>query len=463
MGKNNHIDELFRGQLEEFNPEPPVDMWERIESQLPSGKKHVYLPVYYRIAASIIILLGLSFFFGDTYFQDDANISLAQTEIKKQENNAIENESKVDTIQLNKRGLNKTLIQSGTSETHKKEAYSLLAEENPIEKNNEKPHRYSLINKLPAINAISIATDKFSDNSLLLKERATDIIGLPQEIAYLIPSEDKTPEPEKGNGIRFEFGASFQPSYSFRYYGADHITNMGTNYEGLESGLFRYSGGLSLSAHLSKRISLETGLQYLRQGQKLNNIYVFNSSYLQEEPTGFSISDKYVNQYQIQTSMGTINTENTSLYFTDSYNMRIQASEDNMLMGVPRSFQSLDAFIVQNLDYFQVPLQIRALIIDKSLDISITGGLSALILSNNSASLDINGSRHYLGETAGIKHINFGANAGLGFAYELSPGIYFQLEPRFSCYLNPIKTTKSFGYQTFPYTFTIGAGLKYNL
>ncbi|NLF42743.1 MAG: hypothetical protein GX587_08610, partial [Bacteroidales bacterium] len=313
------------------------------------------------------------------------------------------------------------------------------------------------------IKAVSITSDKASINSISLAERSAGITEHPQEIAYLLPTESNAQDSEKSNDIRFEFGASFQPAYSFRYYGADYITNEGTNYEGLESGLIRYSGGISLSARLSKRISLETGLQYLRQGQKLNNIFVFNSSYLQEEPTGFSISDKYVNQYQIQTSMGTINTDNTSLYFTDSYNMRIQASENNMLTGVPRSFQSLDAFIVQSLDYFQVPIQIRALIIDKSIDISITGGLSALILSNNSANLDINGSKYYLGETAGIKHINFGANAGLGFAFELSPGIFFQLEPRFSCYLNPIKTNKSFEYQTFPYTFTIGAGLKYDL
>jgi len=463
MGKNNQIDELFRGQLEDFNPEPPADMWDRIESQLPSGKKHVYLPVYYRIAASIAILISLSFFFGDTIFQDDKSIPLARTEIIEKDINAFENERQSDTIQPNRKGLHKSLIQSVPSQPQKKEASVLLAEENPIESKTLNSHSYSLIKKLPAIEAKNIPSDKVSDNSLSHSERTNINNEYSQEIAYLLPTESNTQDTEKNNKIRFELGASFQPAYSFRYYGADYITNKGTNYEGLESGLIHYSGGISFSAHLNSRISLETGLQYLRQGQKLNNIFVFNSSYLQDEPTGFSISDKYINQYHIRTSMGTINTENTSLYFTDSHNMRIQASEDNMLMGVPRSFQSLDAFIVQNLDYFQVPLQIRALIVDKSVDISITGGLSALFLSNNSANLDIKGSKYHLGETDGIKHINFGANAGLGFAFELSPGIYFQLEPRFSCYLNPVSTDKSFGYQTFPYTFTIGAGFKYNL
>jgi hypothetical protein len=214
-----------------------------------------------------------------------------------------------------------------------------------------------------------------------------------------------------------------------------------------------YSGGLSFSYKINKRISVQTGVYYSSFGQKVNGI----SSY-----AGFHnyISAKGGSDFGIQTSAGTIISTNNDLYLMDNQGARVLTKYTaNVFDPVKANLTYLDNSVMQNFNYLEFPLLVRYKLIDKKIDFNVIGGLSYNLLISNSASSYNNGVKYYVGETEGLSPVTFSSSLGLGVGYNFSKKISFNLEPTFRYYLTPFGGL--IGSAIHPYSFGILSGLSY--
>ena len=460
MEEKKHIDELFRRNLEEFRPSPPADMWDRIEAGLAPEKKRTPWLYYIRAAASIAVLLGLSAVLWLLFMQKEnsetsstiADVTapkevVSQSDLEWDESTMVAN-TQPDEIGATPRVA--VITQGGASSilfAENKEAVLQSTADIILVSDDLKP--------LTSLQPKQLK-DRFQ-HEIRTREGFVKDEYLQLALVTGEAENDKT----KSSRIRLEAGASFQPAFTYRYHEKAMPGNMPPGYDGLEHGIYRLSGGVSLAARIGERFSVESGLRYLRQGQQLNDILVFSSPYLQTTPGTYALDEEYTNKYLISTSLGTIETNNSSLYFSDTRNSRVLASDENHLPGVPRSFQTLDANLIQNLDYFQIPLQVRYLLLKGDFELDVLTGVSVLLLDRNQVLLKLEESEHLLGKTHGVKNVNYGASFGLGFAYRLNEALYLSMEPRIGFFLNPVSSDKALGHKTYPYTLSLGTGLKY--
>ena len=78
MEKHENIDELFRDRLTDYAPVPPAEVWGRIEHDLVRNRKKIYFPVFLKVAASVVLLAGLSWLLWNYFNSTRAEQSLGK-------------------------------------------------------------------------------------------------------------------------------------------------------------------------------------------------------------------------------------------------------------------------------------------------------------------------------------------------------------------------------------------------
>ena len=93
--------------------------------------------------------------------------------------------------------------------------------------------------------------------------------------------------------------------------------------------------------------------------------------------------------------------------------------------------------LVQNLTYYEVPLELKYAILNNKFGINVLGGFSTLFLGNNEISVEADNLNESLGEANNLSNVSFTTNVGLGFDYKISKKFKFNIEPMFKYQLNP--------------------------
>ena len=114
--------------------------------------------------------------------------------------------------------------------------------------------------------------------------------------------------------------------------------------------------------------------------------------------------------------------------------------------------------ISQQLRYYEVPLELKYDLFDNKFGMNLIGGMSTLFLGNNELVVSDGDFRTVLGEANNLNTISFTTNIGLGFNYQLSKKLKFNIEPMFKYQLNPY-TDSSIDFQ--PYYLGVYSGLSF--
>jgi hypothetical protein len=117
---------------------------------------------------------------------------------------------------------------------------------------------------------------------------------------------------------------------------------------------------------------------------------------------------------------------------------------------------SSDAQIIQNIKYYEVPLELKYAVVNKRIGVNLIGGFSTLFLGDNNVSVSAQDFNSVLGEANNLSSVSFTTNVGLGFDYKLSSKFKFNIEPMFKYQLNPY-TDSSVGFK--PYYIGVYTGL----
>ncbi|HBY67528.1 MAG TPA: hypothetical protein DEG69_07095, partial [Flavobacteriaceae bacterium] len=96
-----------------------------------------------------------------------------------------------------------------------------------------------------------------------------------------------------------------------------------------------------------------------------------------------------------------------------------------------------NAQIIQDISYYEVPLELKYAIVNNRFGVNMIGGLSTLFLGNNEISVEDGGFRSVLGEANNLNQVSFTTNVGVGFDYKISKRLKFNVEPMFKYQLNP--------------------------
>ncbi|MBA3987230.1 MAG: outer membrane beta-barrel protein, partial [Flavobacteriales bacterium] len=112
----------------------------------------------------------------------------------------------------------------------------------------------------------------------------------------------------------------------------------------------------------------------------------------------------------------------------------------------------------QQMDYFEVPLELKYSLLNSRFGLNMIGGMSTLILSGNEINVNSDGFTTKIGEANNLNTLSFSTNIGLGFDYKLTKRFIFNLEPMFKYQINPYSDT-SIDFK--PYYLGVYTGFSY--
>jgi hypothetical protein len=250
---------------------------------------------------------------------------------------------------------------------------------------------------------------------------------------------------------RWSLSAMASPNYYSKFNSGQ--SQASSDLASAEKSLVSYSGGMEFSYKLSKRISIQSGLLYSSVEKEVTGIGAFS---------GFRnyYTAKSGSEFSVQTSNGSIVVTNNDIYLRDNVATRLKTRYSaDVFNPAKANLTYINNSVNQNFNYLEIPLLFKYKAIDRKVDVIVVGGLSYNMLVGNTAYANVDGMKYSLGKTEGLNPVNFSSSLGLGFEYNLSRKISFDLEPTFRYYLIPFSDiTGSDGH---PYGFGIFTGLSY--
>ena len=466
MNPDSNIDHLFRDGLAEMEVTPPVEVWEEVHNSIQTKRR--ILPLFYRVAAASVLLFMLAgsawvFIFNQPDRKEIAEVNSSVTdEIITPPTNVNDNleeeesiipvtedlpvkalQTDIEPVQLATLTEEEvTIVENQISMAENKEENIVDPVTNGLAEPEEAPRtivtrNYVNLETYQPIDLLTLSTNNLSRDQIPL---------FPIETIPLSIVE---------NSPRWIVGGQFSPVYSFRYIGQNSLESYNRDsYNSQENGMVTYTGGIHIQYIRNPKLSILAGIYYSRMGQQIDGIQLYKSA--NNEPINLPIKGNL----DINNSFGSINSENKQLFFQDEAGDRVEPlflseSYDPLKEGlIP-----VDATIVQSLEYLEVPLILRYKLVDRKVGFNILGGLSTNFMIGNKAYANQDGSKIKIGETNGLRTINYSTTLGVGLEYDLTDRVILNLEPSFKFYLNSINLDDRLN--THPYTIGIFTGVSY--
>ncbi len=193
-----------------------------------------------------------------------------------------------------------------------------------------------------------------------------------------------------------------------------------------KSGNVNLSYGLTVSYNIGKRLKIRSGVHRVNYGYDTNEV-LFSSSL--DGSTSQTIDN--------------INYSDTSrsLVVQSKNEVQTTALSDASVELAANELGALEGKMVQQLGYIEIPVELNYTLIDKKVGVDIIGGVSSLFLVDNTVLLESQDLVTEMGEANNANSVNYSTNIGVGFNYEISPKLQFNLEPVFKYQLNTFSET----------------------
>ena len=516
MKHKKNIDDLFKEQLSSFEATPSPEVWKHIEAQLKKEKEdRKIIPIWWKlggVAAVLAILLTVSGVFNSNEILDDNN-TIVEENINKSENNTLNNteesvlkdsERTTDAIvtedndsekdkfidpseKLNSDKLinntenavstteksqiiedtkkNTTVIKntavkggvtiSDVAKTKKKESNSILKETGSIDKIVSEKEINSAVAKVEKTNAEKISSEKeekiISPNTTeegiaiedITEKTEKDIQPANKKSIFDAIEENKDSEvakkDDKKSNPYWEVTPNVGPVYYNSINGGSSISSSFA--DNPQSGDTNISYGVQVSYNVNDRLSVRTGINNVSLGYATGDVVLATS------PTEVALKS-----ITYESGGRTVLTA-----FDKGSIENLPTDPDNPFSQVTLKSTSGNAEIIQNISYYEVPMELKYALINNRFGINMIGGFSTLFLGNNEISVTDGDFRSVLGEANNLNSMSFSTNIGLGFDYKISKRFKFNIEPIFKYQLNPYNTSVDFN----PYYFGVYSGLSF--
>ena len=205
-----------------------------------------------------------------------------------------------------------------------------------------------------------------------------------------------------------------------------------------QKGDVNMSYGVQVSYALNDKLSLRTGLNNVDLSYSTSDIVIATG------PVGLGLRGvDYGSKEMVVTAINRATLNNST-------------SSDFGVLNLKST--SGDARLIQNINYYEVPLELQYSVIDSRFGVNVIGGVSTLFLGNNEISVKDDNFSSVLGSANNLSSVSFSTNVGLGLNYKLSKKFIFNIEPMFKYQLNPYSDS-SVDFK--PYYLGIYSGLSF--
>ncbi|MBT8268016.1 MAG: outer membrane beta-barrel protein [Bacteroidia bacterium] len=195
--------------------------------------------------------------------------------------------------------------------------------------------------------------------------------------------------------------------------------------------------GIVASYDFNEKLTLRAGINQMNVSYRTNDVIVYNNI----QP---SVDEKPLKNVNL-------NAESSDLSFISSNGLNVA-----QVPGVVAA--NIQSSIDQEIGFIEIPLELEYKLSDNKVGLSLIGGMSTLILSENKIYSSLQGNQTELGEASNINSTSFSANLGVGMNVKLSESIDLNLEPVFKYQLNTFKDTSG---EFNPYTLGVYSGLRF--
>jgi len=431
--KEHNIDIIFRNGLKDFEVLPPASIWNRIPPVIPVRTWRHYV---YPVAATVAILMTLGASLSILFKKPLPNSEQLTV-------NGIPTEQKINTVnnvvaptQANVLTMNPD---RGAAEA-KSETVNIIA-------GVMDPSVPSLAaNHQPDIAGTSGVNESVTVREMpLTASRLIDVISFDEKLKELAFVEEK-----KADIPRLLIGGSLSPAFSVLSSGGDDKVS---DLMKKEDPLPTYTGGLSVALNINHRLTIQTGIGLTTMGQTLSGIKV-----------GVGLSQYYRSKgaytYMVETASGTLVVENTDLYISDAEAERVGSFiPEDFLDASKLKIDYVNSNVRQLFRYLEVPVIARYKIIDRKIDLNLSGGFAYGFLIENSAYSVDDKKSVTVGYTEGVNEHSFSSQVGFGMEYDVSKTVVINLEPVFRYYMTPFSDRA--GAISRPYSFGVFSGFSF--
>tara|TARA_A100000171_G_C2140637_1_gene156099 strand:+ start:34471 stop:36078 length:1608 start_codon:yes stop_codon:yes gene_type:complete len=243
---------------------------------------------------------------------------------------------------------------------------------------------------------------------------------------------------KEGPANRWAVSPNVGPVYYSSLSGGSSIDPMFS--DNSQSGNVNLSYGVAVDYNINEKLSVRSGVN------NVNLSYATGEVEVASAPVGFAL--KNVAYGPNRSTVTTV---------VDKGSIRPTLGNTGLDNIVPKSTGG-NAEVSQQLQYYEVPLELKYAVLNKKFGINVIGGMSTLFLGNNDIVVNDGDFRTVLGEANNLNSISFTSNIGLGFNYQLSRKFRFNIEPMFKYQLNPY-TNSNVDFK--PYYLGVYSGLSF--
>ena len=492
--KEEHIDKIFRDGLASYEVNPPTDIWPAVNdglfhrafrdkllsfkasvpydiwSMIRAGIASPARPHYVRITAAAaviaIFLSGTWWLAQRNFFNSDQDQLAIQTEITDVSDQDI---SEPGTLPAQNPAVRNVYVQPQTTSSGNESPELLVNNTLPVE-NSEFLTSVESTNSIPTgnkelfqntfLNPADVAVDEFLTDpdgdrffSVVKTKPILDFSDISSPGSYSLIAISHQQDYES---YKWAVSGNVSPLFSFRYAKPESSDEEMDYFYGKETGIMSFSGGVNVIYSLKDRLSIQTGVQFSKGGQRVNDIIFY-----QDVQTGRLLSSGIFQgnvPYPIETSIGKINSGDFVHYVADFELVNGKLYTGNLSTRPEfENYEALNTFLTQNLEFLEIPVLLRYKLIDRKLGMNVISGLGASFLVDNSVYMNYMGEQFPMGQTENIKLLNFTGTLGLGFEYSVTKKLSLNLEPTIKYFLNSLNTESQVG--THPYFFGVYSGV----
>ena len=471
MKQKKNIDQLFNERFANHQADPASHVWDKIQARLEKDKKDRVIAIWWRaagVAASLALVFSLAGLLDTT---QSNSIVEQQPEVK---NNSSPS-TKIDTaVEINLRQDKPRVAASNKAAQNQIITPKVEVNDNKTSKNEiivlDKPKK--AVAKLavkkdagvPAKNlgvavvkpeklpVISGNKEVINTEVLVPTSGSTVIAALEnispegaekQSIFDAIKEQEQLESKEAvaNNTTPQESLWEIAPNIAPVYY---NTLSQGSSIDASfadnsQSGDVNISYGIGVRYTLSDRLKIRSGISNVALSYSTGGIE------LGDGPVSLALKTiDYASEgvVVIAQDLGTFSSQNQDGTFGDI---------------TPKSTNG-EAFINQNISYYEVPLELSYTLFDSAFGLDVIGGVSTLLLGNNEISVTAGSYNEVLGSANNLSSLSFATNIGLGLHYKMSSKFRLNIEPMFKYQLNPY-TDSSVSFK--PYYLGVYTGLSF--
>lgn len=470
MKQKKNIDQLFNERLANHKQAPGSHVWDNIQARLEKDKKDRVIAIWFKVAgvaASLALIFYLAGSLGDTQ-----NNSVVEQQLDEKNNS--NTSPKIDKELEVNLPIDKSRITTTNQDAQKQtitpqvEVNETMASKNQIIvlKNPANAIAEGGVKKDPVVPTTNLALGVVNPKTpLVVKENkeaiASQVVAPPSSVSAIAETEKTNMASAEKKSIfdaikeqkqlesseavakknsqenLWEIAPNIAPVYfNTLSQGSSIDASFADN---TQRGDVNISYGIGVRYALSDRLKIRSGI---------NNVAL-----------SYSTSDIELGDGPVSAALRNIdyNREGIVVIAQDLGTFSSQNQDGTFGEITPKSTNG-EAFINQNISYYEVPLELSYTLFDNAFGLDVIGGVSTLVLGENQVSVTAGSYSEVLGAANNLSSISFASNIGLGLHYKMSSNLRLNVEPMFKYQLNPY-TDSSVSFK--PYYLGVYTGLSF--